>query len=45
MLAVLNTVVLSLMDFHHVSHVASQLRRFSAHLREVLAWLLLGHTF
>lgn len=30
MLAVLNTVVLSLMDAHHVSHVASQLRRFSA---------------
>jgi predicted transposase YbfD/YdcC len=40
MLAVLNTVVLSLMDLHHVSNVASQLRRFSAHPREALAWLL-----
>jgi predicted transposase YbfD/YdcC len=40
MLAVLNTVVLSLMDLHHVSSGASQLRRFSAHPREALAWLL-----
>jgi predicted transposase YbfD/YdcC len=40
MLAVLNTVVLSLMDLHHVSNVASQLRRFSAHPRETIAWLL-----
>lgn len=40
MLAVLNTVVLSLMDLHHVSNVARQLRRFSAHPREALAWLL-----
>jgi predicted transposase YbfD/YdcC len=40
MLAVLNTVVLSLMDLHHVSNVASQLRCFSAHPREALAWLL-----
>ena len=40
MLAVLNTVVLSLMDLHHISSVASQLRRFSAHPREAIAWLL-----
>ena len=40
MLAVLNTAVLSLMDLHHVSNVARQLRRFSAHPREALAWLL-----
>jgi len=40
MLAVLNTVVLSLMDLHHISNVASQLRRFSACPREALAWLL-----
>jgi predicted transposase YbfD/YdcC len=45
MLAVLNTVVLSLMDFHQVSNVASQLRRFSAHPREAIAWLLPGHNF
>jgi hypothetical protein len=45
MLAVLNTVVLSLMDLHHVSNVASQLRRFSAHPREALAWVLLDHHF
>lgn len=40
MLAVLNTVVLSLMDLQHVSNVARQLRRFSAHPREALAWVL-----
>jgi hypothetical protein len=40
LLAVLNTVILSLMDVHHMSHVASQLRRFSAHPREACAWLL-----
>ena len=37
MLAVLNTVVLSLIDLHHVSNVARQMRCFSAHLREALA--------
>jgi len=40
MLAVLNTVVLSLMDRRHVANVARQIRRFSAHPREALAWLL-----
>lgn len=45
LLAVLNTVVLSLMDIHHVCNVASQLRRFSARPREALAWLLAGHDF
>ena len=40
MLAVLNTVVLSFMDLQQVSNVARQLRRFSAHPREALAWLL-----
>jgi hypothetical protein len=45
MLAVLNTVVLSLMDSHHVSNVASQIRRFSAHPREAFAWLFLDHNF
>lgn len=45
MLAVLNTVVLSLMDFHQVSNVASQLRRFSARPREAIAWVLPVHDF
>jgi hypothetical protein len=40
MLAVLNSLVLSLMDFHQVSNVARQLRRFSSHPDEALAWLL-----
>jgi hypothetical protein len=40
MLAVLNTVVLSFMDLHHISNVASQLRRFSARPREACAWVL-----
>ena len=40
LLAVLNTVVLSLMDLQQVSNVARQLRRFSAYPREALAWLL-----
>lgn len=40
MLAVLNTVVLSLMRLHRVSTVARQLRRFSSHPDEALAWLL-----
>jgi predicted transposase YbfD/YdcC len=44
MLAVLNTVVLSFMDLQHVSNVARQLRRFSAHPREALAWVL-DHDF
>ena len=43
MLAVLNTVVLSLMDLHLVSNVARQLRRFSAHPLEALAWLLASY--
>lgn len=45
MLAVLNTVVLSLMDLHQVGNVASQLRRFSAHPREAIAWVLPAHDF
>jgi predicted transposase YbfD/YdcC len=40
MLAVLNSLVLSLMDFHRVSNVARQLRRFSSHPDEALAWVL-----
>jgi hypothetical protein len=40
MLAVLNTVVLSLMDFHRVANVARQIRRFSSHPDEALAWTL-----
>jgi predicted transposase YbfD/YdcC len=40
MLAVLNSLVLSLMDFHQVSNVARQIRRFSSHPDETLAWLL-----
>jgi len=40
MLAVLNTVVLSLMDAHQVSNVARQIRRFASHPNVALAWLL-----
>lgn len=40
MLAVLNSLVLSLMDLHQVSRVARQLRRFSSHPDEALAWLI-----
>jgi predicted transposase YbfD/YdcC len=40
MLAVLNTVVLSLMDLHHVPNVARQRRRFASHPDEALAWVL-----
>lgn len=40
MLAVLNTVVLSLMKLHQVSRVARQLRRFAFHPDEALPWLL-----
>lgn len=40
MLAVLNSLVLSLMDFHQVSNVARQIRRFASHLDEALAWVL-----
>jgi predicted transposase YbfD/YdcC len=39
MLAVLNSLVLSLMDEHQVSNVARQIRRFSSHPNEALAWL------
>lgn len=41
MLAVLNSLVLSLMDFHQVSNVARQIRRFASHLDEALAWWVL----
>ena len=40
MLAVLNTVVLSLMDFHHVTNVARQIRRFVSYPDEALAWAI-----
>jgi len=40
MLAVLNTVVLSLMDAHQVINVARQIRRFASHPDEALTWLL-----
>jgi len=40
MLAVLNTVVLSLMDRHQVANVARQIRRFSSHPDEALAWVI-----
>jgi hypothetical protein len=40
MLAVLNSVVLSLMDVHRVSNVARQLRRFASHPDETLAWVV-----
>ena len=40
MLAVLNSLVLSLMDFHQVSNVARQIRRFASHPDEAIAWLL-----
>ena len=39
LLAVLNTVVLSLMHLHQVSTVARQLRRFAFHPQEALSWL------
>lgn len=39
MLAVLNTLVLSLMDLHRVPNVARQLRRFASHPDEALAWI------
>jgi predicted transposase YbfD/YdcC len=40
MLAVLNSVVLSLMDLHRVANVARQRRRFASHPDEALAWIL-----
>jgi predicted transposase YbfD/YdcC len=40
MLAVLNSIVLSLMDLHHVANVARQIRRFASHPDEALAWVL-----
>lgn len=39
MLAVLNSLVLSLMDFHHVPNVARQIRRFSSHPEEAFSWV------
>lgn len=39
MLAVLNSLVLSLMDFHGVSNVARQIRRFASHPHEAHAWV------
>jgi predicted transposase YbfD/YdcC len=40
MLAVLNTVVLSLMDRHQVTNVARQIRRFVSHPDEALTWVI-----
>ncbi len=40
MLAVLNTVVLSLMDLHQIPNAARQLRRFASHPDEALNWVL-----
>jgi predicted transposase YbfD/YdcC len=40
MLAVLNSLVLSLMDLHQISNVARQIRRFSSHPEEALTWVL-----
>jgi hypothetical protein len=40
MLAVLNSLVLSLMDCHQVLNVARQIRRFASHPDEAIAWLL-----
>jgi predicted transposase YbfD/YdcC len=39
MLAVLNSLVLSLMDLHQIPNVARQIRRFSSHLEEAFAWV------
>ncbi len=39
LLAVLNTVVLSLMDLHLIPNVARQLRRFASHPVEALNWV------
>ncbi len=39
MLAVLNTLILSLMDLHQVPNVARQIRRFVSHPDEALAWV------
>jgi len=40
MLAVLNSLVLALMDLHQVPNVARQLRRFSSHPEEAFAWVI-----
>jgi predicted transposase YbfD/YdcC len=40
MLAVLNTVLLSLMERHQVTNVARQIRRFVSHPDEALAWVI-----
>lgn len=40
MLAVLNTVVLSLMDQHRVANVARQIRRFASYPDEALDWVV-----
>jgi predicted transposase YbfD/YdcC len=40
MLAVLNSVVLSLMDLHQIPHVARQRRRFASYPDEALDWVL-----
>ncbi len=40
MLAVLNSIVLALMDAHRVSNVARQIRRFASHPDEALAWVI-----
>ena len=39
MLAVLNSLVLALMDVHQIKNVARQIRRFVSHPQEALAWV------
>ena len=40
LLAVLNTMVLSLMERHQVTNVARQIRRFVSHPDQALAWVI-----
>jgi hypothetical protein len=40
MLAVLNTLVRSLMDQHRVTNVARQIRRFASYPDEALDWVV-----
>jgi hypothetical protein len=40
MLAILNSLMLSLMDLHQVTNVARQIRRFSFSPDEAIAWVL-----
>ena len=44
MLAVLNRLVLALMNWHPIPNVARQPRRFTSHPDEALAWVLDSYT-